>query len=296
MKKVSDFEKKYPLFVLYVKDEATRANMLTNEDLIRKYNEHLDEIQSFVKEIASRFDIETVFTLLQGTVFKLPDEILLSFIKAYVNSSEAAKNNPDVIKFYNNTLHLGEDAIHYIEHHGIITNRSWRDIPEMVIDEEYEKIKLGNEIFKGEMLGHVYKSLNIKEKRLVVGLLRKNSFSLLNNLFASVDISFRQLVAMITAKGINEEIINYEVSEGMGDYNLLLLLFEIFGQEYSDGVLTNVCHLLRQKRYELLKVLTTTNCIASLNEYNSSIIGEMNDNALFDEISKKDYNLLKKDE
>lgn len=296
MKRLSDFEKKYPLFVPYVKDEATRANMLTNEDLIRKYNEHLDEIQSFVKEIASRFDIETVFTLLQGTVFKFPDEILLSFIKAYVNSGEAAKNNPDVIKFYNNILHLGEDAIHYIERHGIITNRSWRDIPEMVIDEEYEKIKKDNEIFKGEILGHEYKSLNIKEKRLVVGLLRKNSFSLLNNLFASVDISFRQIVAMLTAKGIDEEIVNYEASEGMGEYNLLLLLFAIFRQEYSDVVVSNVRHLLRQKRYELLKVLTTTDCIASLNEYNSSIIEEMSDKQFIDEITKKGYNLIKKDE
>jgi len=200
MKKVNDFEKKYPLFVPYVIDEATRANMLTNEDLLRKYHEHQEEIQSFIIDIASRFDVDTIFTLLKASVFKMPDEILLSFIKAYLASNEAAKNNQDIMKFYNNTLSLGAESVHYIENHGIITNRAWRDIPEMVIDEEYNKYKKDNEIFKGEILSHNYSALNIKEKRLVVGLLKKNSFGLLNILFSSVDISFRQLIALLSAK------------------------------------------------------------------------------------------------
>lgn len=296
MKKLSDFEKKYPLFVPYVIDETTRENMLANEDLLRKYNEHLDDIQSFVKEIASRFDVETVFVILQGTVFKFSDEVLVSFIKAYLNSNEAAKNNPDVIKFYNNILHLKEECVHYVERHGIITNRTWRDIPEMVVDEEYARYKKDNEIYKDEILGHVYKSLNMKEKRLVVGLLRKESFAILNTLFASVEINFRQLIALLSAKGINEEILNYEVSSGMGEYNLLLLLFAIFGMESTDIVISNVIHLIGTKRFALLNKLTTSSSLASLGEYTTDMLDGMTDEQFIEDISKKGYNLIKKDE
>lgn len=296
MKKVSDFEKKYPLFVPYVINEATRENMLTNEDLLRKYNEHLDDIQSFVVEIASRFDVETVFSLLQATVFKMPDEILLSFIKAYLKSNEAAKNNQDVIKFYNNILHLGEDSIHYIENHGIITNRTWRDIPEMVVDEEYNNYKKDNEVFKEEALSQVYGELNLKEKRLVVGLLKKEAFELVSSLFASVDITLKHLISLLAAKGIDEDILNASVSAGIGEYNLLLLVFALFGSEYADTMVVNVRYLIQSERFELLRVLTSNNSLTSLNEYNVDMIRAMSDKQFIDEISKKGYNLIKKDE
>lgn len=296
MKKVSDFEKKYPLFVPYVINEATRENMLTNEDLLRKYNEHLDDIQSFVVEIASRFDVETVFSLLQATVFKMPDEILLSFIKAYLKSNEAAKNNQDVIKFYNNILHLGEDSIHYIENHGIITNRTWRDIPEMVVDEEYNNYKKDNEVFKEEVLSQVYGELNLKEKRLVVGLLKKDAFELVSSLFASVDITLKHLISLLAAKGIDEDILNASVSAGIGEYNLLLLVFALFGSEYADTMVVNVRYLIQSERFELLRVLTSNNSLTSLNEYNVDMIRAMSDKQFIDEISKKGYNLIKKDE
>lgn len=296
MKKVSDFEKKYPLFVPYVINEATRENMLTNEDLLRKYNEYLDDIQSFVVEIASRFDVETVFSLLQATVFKMPDEILLSFIKAYLKSNEAAKNNQDVIKFYNNILHLGEDSIHYIENHGIITNRTWRDIPEMVVDEEYNNYKKDNEVFKEEALSQVYGELNLKEKRLVVGLLKKEAFELVSSLFASVDITLKHLISLLAAKGIDEDILNASVSAGIGEYNLLLLVFALFGSEYADTMVVNVRYLIQSERFELLRVLTSNNSLTSLNEYNVDMIRAMSDKQFIDEISKKGYNLIKKDE
>lgn len=296
MKKVSDFEKKYPLFVPYVINETTRENMLTNEDLLRKYNEHLDDIQSFVVEIASRFDVETVFSLLQATVFKMPDEILLSFIKAYLKSNEAAKNNQDVIKFYNNILHLGEDSIHYIENHGIITNRTWRDIPEMVVDEEYNNYKKDNEVFKEEALSQVYGELNLKEKRLVVGLLKKEAFELVSSLFASVDITLKHLISLLAAKGIDEDILNASVSAGIGEYNLLLLVFALFGSEYADTMVVNVRYLIQSERFELLRVLTSNNSLTSLNEYNVDMIRAMSDKQFIDEISKKGYNLIKKDE
>lgn len=296
MKKVSDFEKKYPLLMPYVCDEITRDNMLTNEDLLRKYNEHLNEIQSFVQEIDSRFDNETVFVLLQGSVFKFPDEILLSFIKAYLNSDEAAKNNQDVIKFYNKSLHLGEECVHYIEEHGIITNRSWRDIPTFVVDEEYEKHRKGNEKFKEEMLNQEYSSLNFKERRLVVDLLKCNSFDLLHQLFLCIDISFRQLLAMLLAKGVDTKILNSETAEGMGEYNLLLLLIAIFEIEHFDITVSNVRHLIEKGRFDLLKNLAITKNVASLSSYNPNVIDGMSDKEFMEEITKKGYNLLKKDE
>lgn len=296
MRKISDFEKKYPLFVPYVIDETMKSNMLLNEDLLRKYNEHLSEISEFVKEIASRFDVETVLSLLQETVFKCPDEVLLSFIKAYLNSSEASKNNRDVMKFYNKSLHLGEECVHYIEEHGIITNRQYRDLPVMAVDEQYNKYKQDNEIFKNEILSHVYPNLTLTERRLVVSLLAKKSFGMLNNLFASVDIPLRQLLALIAIKGIDGEIINQDVANNMGEYNLLCLLFAIFDLDYSDVIVVNIRHLIREGRYGLLTTLALNKGIPSLSAYNADIIRTMSDEDFIEDITKKGFNKVKKDE
>lgn len=296
MKKISDFEKKYPLFVPYVTDETMRDNMLLNDDLMRKYNEHLSEISEFIQEIASRFDVETVLALLQETVFKCPDEVLTSFIKAYLNSSEASKNNRDVMKFYNKSLHLGEECVHYIEEHGIITNRQYRELPTLATDDKYNKYKNDNEIFKNEILSHVYPNLTLAEKRLVVSLLARGSFGMLNNLFASVDIPLKHLLALIALKGIDGEIINKDVASNMGEYYLLCLLFSIFDLDYSDGVVVNIRHLIREGRYGLLTTLALNKGISSLGGYNSDMIRTMTDQDFIDDITKKGFNLVKIDE
>ncbi len=296
MKRVSDFEKKYSLLAPYVTDEATRTNMLSNDDLLRKYSEHLSEISAYVQEIASRFDIETVFSLLKETVFKYPDEVLSSFIKAYLSSSEASKNNPDVVKFYNKTLHLGEECIHYIERKGIITNRQYRDLPVMVVDEKYNQLATENVAFKEEKLDEVYKTLDLLEKKLVIELLRAGAFSLLGNLFAGVNVNLKYLLILLVNKGLDTKIINQNVASKLGEYELLCLLYGIFEIQSAEMTVANVHYLLKEERWDLLRVLISNRWIPTLSMYSEEALKTMSDSELIEDINKKGYNLIKKDE
>lgn len=296
MKKMSEFEKKYALFAPYVTDEATRDNMLHNEDLLNKYNNHLEEIEELIREIASRFDIETVFNLLKETVFKYPENVLESFMKAYKSSSEASKNNSEVVKFYNKTLHLGDECVRYIEDHGIITNRGYRDIPEKVLDEKYENINTEDITFKNEKLDEIYATLNLVEKRLLINLLNNDGLTLLGNLFASVNVRLRYLLDILIAKGIGIEILNPELAKVYGEYELLCLLYAIFELQYPDIVIANVRYFIMNNRLSVLKVIVLGGALGTLNNYNIDTLRAMSDKDIFEDIMKKGYNLTKRDE
>ena len=54
------FEKKYSLLAPYILDESVRKNMLSNEDLLRKYDSNHSMIKAYINEIDKRFDRETI--------------------------------------------------------------------------------------------------------------------------------------------------------------------------------------------------------------------------------------------
>ena len=81
------FEKKYSLLAPYILDESVRKNMLSNEDLLRKYDSNHSMIKAYINEIDKRFDRETINKMIIETIFKFSSPVLISFITAYLNSS-----------------------------------------------------------------------------------------------------------------------------------------------------------------------------------------------------------------
>lgn len=129
MKKKNSFDKKFPLFVKYFTDATIQNNMTDNADLLRKYNAYSESIEFFLKELDKRFDIDTIKRIIVEAIIKLPDSIMVSLITSYLNSSEEAKLNPDFIAYYNKTSNMGKASVEYIERYGLITDRSFKDIP-----------------------------------------------------------------------------------------------------------------------------------------------------------------------
>ena len=73
------FEKKYSLLAPYILDESVRKNMLSNEDLLRKYDSNHSMIKAYINEIDKRFDRETINKMIIETIFKFSSPVLISF-------------------------------------------------------------------------------------------------------------------------------------------------------------------------------------------------------------------------
>ena len=141
----NDFDKKYPLFAKYEFPANFKENALGNNDLARKYNQYNQSIATYLFELDKRFDIETIRNIIIETIFKNPDEIMMSVITSYLNSTEEVKSNSDYVKFYNKTSNFGVDSIEYMQQNGIVLDRSYKNIPALAIDSKYESIKTGTE-------------------------------------------------------------------------------------------------------------------------------------------------------
>ena len=132
--KKNAFVKKYSLLDRYIIDETIRNNMLANKDLFRKYEENQELIRIFLIELESRFDVSDIETIIMETIFKYPDEILKSFITAYLNSSLDVKNKKDCYNDFKKIMFMGNDVIRYVSRNGIITSRNYKKKPEKIID------------------------------------------------------------------------------------------------------------------------------------------------------------------
>ena len=64
MRKKSNFELNYPLFINYFNDELIRDNMINNKDLKRKYEAHAELISTLIFELEKRFDKITINNIL----------------------------------------------------------------------------------------------------------------------------------------------------------------------------------------------------------------------------------------
>lgn len=294
MKKKSSFERKYPLFVEYFEDEIVQKNMLSNNDLLRKYNDHNAIIQTFVNELIRHFDRDTIASILKETVLKYPDEILLSFIRAYLNSDEETKNNANIVNFYNKTLHLGEDCIFYIEQKGIIANRKYHDLPELVTDELYNELKTENEFFQGYSLEKLYLSLKLPQKRYVVSLLKNKSFEILDILFCNVESDFNDLINLLITKNIDSTIVNSDLMEFLGEYNLLRLVYSLLDSD--DSLINNIQFLIKNNRLRLIKNLIEKEMVFNLGNLNTHELKSLSDQEIIDRLMLKNINLAKKDD
>ena len=296
MKRKSNFEKRYPLLADRITDEVTRRNMLENNDLLRKYDLYSTMISIFIGELDKRFDKDTILTLITDVVLKMPDELMVSVITAYLNSTEAVRSNANFLNFYNKTLHLGEDAVRYIEKNGIICSRKYLLIPGILIDERYNREKQGMETFKGKPLDELFFDLTYENKVIVMALIENSSFSILDLIFNSSNGSLNAILTAIRNQHLKVDIFNIDALDQLGEDNLRLLVYILMDMNYVDLALEHIKALLAQRRSALLKSLIATRKIYYIYELTFEEITSLSDEEILKRLDKGNVNMLKKDE
>lgn len=295
MKRKSNFEKKYPLFVKYIQDETVQKNMLENIDLLRKYQNNENMIQTFLYELDQRFDIETVSSIMASTILKYPDNVLVSFITAYLNSDEATKSNRDVVSFYNKTLSLGTECVKYIEKNGIIVNRHYKELPNIVVDDMYEHLKNGSEKFRDAALDSVYNTLSYPLRKYVVNLLEHETFDILELVFYNFTHPLEMLLRILYMNNIDGTIINKEMQLMIGNDNLMSLCYMLIDTDLSEKIINYLHVFIKNKRYILIKYLVETNLINNIYLLNMNEVNSYSDEEIITSLSKRNVTLLMKE-
>lgn len=293
MKKKNNFDKKFPLFVKYFEDQSVQNNMLDNADLIRKYNTYSETIEFFLKELDNRFDVYTVRNMIVEAIIKMPDNVMISLITSYLNSSEEAKLNADFISYYNKTSNMGFDCLKYIEKNGLITNRSYKDIPEKAIDAEFESVRSGAEQFNGVGISDIYPALNISEKSYVISLIKSKIFDEFDDLFERFNFSLKSLITVLMSRGIDSDILNKKVYDEFSKEYLLVLICLFIDSDEALGSVSNVKKLLLNGKYDLLKQIIDENLLVSLAKIDLDSLMDMGDEAIVEELKKKELVLEK---
>lgn len=293
MKKKMTFDKKYPLFAKYITDSEVQYNMMENADLFRKYEAYSESIALFLFELDKRFDVETIKGIIVEAIIKLPDEIMISLITSYLNSDEAAKGNPEFIAFYNKTSNLGIASVNYIEKNGLVTNRSYKDIPNVALDALYNDKRTGYEMFKDVPLDDVYDTLSYTERKLVVDLICNNSFSLLDEIFAKLNINLPVLIKILVNKNFDIEILNEKTVREINPYFVMILFCLIMDNEETFASIENIKNLCRDKRFELIRKVITENKLVVLGQIEYESISNLTDDEVIDLLEKKELVLAK---
>lgn len=280
------FEKKYSLLAPYILDESVRKNMLSNEDLLRKYDSNHSMIKAYINEIDKRFDRETINKMIIETIFKFSSPVLISFITAYLNSDEAAKSNPDVVQFYKKTLHQGTDVIKYVEENGIVTNRTFKEIPQKILDNKFNTLG-GTRQYGNQLLRNLYPSLTTLEKQLLIEFLETNDYIVLNDLFSGF-IPLKKLFMLLKSAGIDTQIINKKNVNALGEENmirLVLSLFTLLGDINIKHDIEVVKEMLSNNRYDLINSLLTNDMIMYTHYLNPNYIVELSEEEMIDRIN-----------
>ena len=279
------FEKKYALLAPFIKNPNVRNNMMSNKDLYEKYSSNYFLIKAYLEEIKNRFDEETINDLIIETIFKLPQELLRSFITAYLNSSEITKNNSNALIFYKKSLTYGNDVIKYIEENGIITNREYKNLPKILVEKKFNNL-ITNKIYKyGESNILIFENiLTIQEKSLLIMFLESNNFEVLDLLFSNY-MDLKKLLSFLNATGININILNKKNLELFGEKNLLFITminFSMLGDNNLKNNIETIQLLLDKKRIDLITTLVENNSL----KYAYALNNETLDTISCDEMMK----------
>lgn len=301
--KTETFETKYPLFVDIFSEPFIRQNMMNNEDLVRKYNANNAIIKTFIYELRKRFDIETVRKIVEDTILKFPDNLLITFVTSYLNSDEATKSNSDVVSYFKKTMNLpknSEECINYITENGIVASRKYKDLPNIVIDDKYKELRSDTYTYyegkKNVKLDDVYYDLTYPERELVIDLLEKGSFDLLDPIFERFDYSLRTVLSILTIKGIDSKIINHEVVESLTPYFTMLMILFIIETEKHVNVINNLVELINTSRWEMIKYLICYSLIDSLGDLSVIEVSSLNDEELKSKFTIEEIKLGKKED
>lgn len=287
--KKNNFDKKYPLFSEFILDEQIRKNMLDNKDLYRKYQENEELIKIFIIELKNRFDIETVKNIIIETIFKYPDEILKSYIVSYLNSTETIKNRKDNFNYFKKIMFMGEDIIRYVERNGIITDRGYKNIPEKILDEKYNELKSGVEMFKGELLENIFKTLSFSKKEFIVDLLKIDAFQNFNESLKETSFNLSSILNLIETLGIPAKLFEQETFETLGVEKIRILIVKYIDSSYIENSYfsKNICILLKNSKTLFIRKLIEIDKIDTLNE----ISNEEVESITFDEKYLESMNL-----
>lgn len=293
MKKRTNFDKKFPLFVKYIQDPLMQSNMVDNADLLRKYDAYSETIEVFLKELDKRFDVYTVRNIIVEAIIKLPDSIMVSLITAYLNSNEEAKSNSEFITYYNRTSNMGMDSLNYIEKNGLITNRTFKDIPFKAIDLKYESVRSGAEQFNGVGLNEIYGTLSYDERKFIISLIEAKIVESFDELFEKFQFSFKSLISILMLRGIDAGILNQQALKGLGSDHLLILVCLLLDNDDSLPAIANIKELLRLGRFELLKLIINDNLLPLLARVDVSEFADKEDDLVIEELKKKELVLEK---
>ena len=291
------FKSKYPLLDKYITDSNVRDNLLKNHDLFRKYKLNETLIKAFVFELDKHFDKETIYKIIIDTIFAMPDVTLKSFIQSYLNSDEVTKSNSDVVKFYKKISQYGIDSTKYIEKNGIITNRTFKEIPNKVLDERFRNANANNYIFNNVPINNVYNSLSYGEKLLLIDLLETNTFFNIISIYdkklekykINNHFDLKTLLGLLITSEINSVILNQDTISKVGEDNILFLSYTIFGMNFGQSVTRIIKYYISVEKYDLITKLVTKGLIPSLEGLSIQDIKNVDDKDLLRLLEKKMY-------
>lgn len=280
------FEKKYSLLAPYILDESVRKNLLANDDFMRKYDANYSMIKVFLYEIGKRFDTETINKIVSETIFKFSSPVLISFITAYLNSDEATKNNSNVVFHYKKVLHQGTDVIKYVEENGIVTNRTFKEIPQKIMDNRFASLERG-QVYGDVTLKDLYPTMSPLEKQSLIEFLENGSFKYINELFGGY-FRFNKLFKLIKFSGIDTKIINRDNYNKLGPDKLRVLILTIFTLLGDINIKTDVeviKEMLRTGRIDLLDILLKEDMVVYAHYLNPNYIAELSEDEMVDRIN-----------
>ena len=292
----NSFEKKYAILAPFILDTNVRNNMLNNKDLLSKYEKNNSLIKAYVIELSNRFDKETVKEMIINTIFKLPEELLVSFITAYLNSNEVTKSNSNCLAFYNKSLSYGKEVVKYIEENGIVSNRDYKNLPKIIIDKKFNDIILKQVItYGGENVLMMREPLTVQEKSLLITFVESNNFEVLDLLFSQY-YELKKLLAFLNAIGINTNLINRKNLNELGTEKLLILIiknFNLYGDINLKNNITTLSLMLENERKDLINTLIEKDLVHLSYNVDDTKIETISIDEMLDEINTSKYVLEK---
>lgn len=290
------FEKKYTLLAPFIKDTSVRNNMLANRDLYDKYLKNHSLIKAYLIELKNRFDDETINNLIIETVFKLPEELLKSFITSYLNSNEVTKNNPNALVYYKKSLVYGTESVKFIEQNGIITNREYKNLPKIIVDKRFNDL-ITKKIYKyNDQNVILYEnSLTPQEKSLLITFLETDNLFVLDQVFRDY-MDLKKLLAYLNVTNINTNILNKENLELFGSRNLLFITminFSLLGDNNLKENIDTLKLVLDKRRIDLVNVLVENNLLPFSYILNNDSIDTISTEEMINQIMSKRYILEK---
>ncbi len=289
------FKSKYPLLDKYVVDSNVRDNLLKNEFVLNQYKSNETLIKAFLFELDKHFDKDTIYNIIRDSIFTMPTETLKSFISAYLASDEVTKSNSDVIRYYKKISHNGIDSTKYIESHGIITNRTFKDVPLKALKERFNAANSNDYSFNNVKISSIYESLSYAEKVLLIDILESDIFNSFNTIYdlklekynIHNHFDLKTLLGLLVTNEIDTNILNKDVISKIGEDYILFLSYMIFGMEFGQSVTRIIKYFISINKIELIQTMIGKGFIPALEGLSIQDIKNVDDKFLLKLLEKK---------